>query len=74
MGTIILHPVWRGLRKGLDALRLQQWDDAAGAIEAWNEAQSSDPKYVKPYENLTAFGRPSGKLGGVRKVFGLVPR
>lgn len=29
-------------------------NDAAGAIEAWKQAQSADPKYVKPYENLTA--------------------
>jgi len=27
--------------------------DAAGALEAWKEAQQSDPRYIKPYENLT---------------------
>jgi tetratricopeptide (TPR) repeat protein len=29
-------------------------NDTAGAMEAWRQAQSIDPKYVKPYENLTA--------------------
>ncbi|HXM41803.1 MAG TPA: tetratricopeptide repeat protein [Bryobacteraceae bacterium] len=34
-------------------LARQSRNDAAGAIEAWKEAQKSDPRYVKPYENLT---------------------
>lgn len=34
-------------------LARQSRNDAAGAIEAWQEAQKSDPRYVKPYENLT---------------------
>jgi tetratricopeptide (TPR) repeat protein len=34
-------------------LARQGRNDAAGAIEAWKEAQKSDPRYVKPYENLT---------------------
>jgi tetratricopeptide (TPR) repeat protein len=28
-------------------------NDAAGAVDAWKEAQKSDPRYIKPYENLT---------------------
>jgi tetratricopeptide (TPR) repeat protein len=70
--------------KGLEAMRLEKWDaaagefgkavkiypkfaiawyqlglarqsrnDVAGAVEAWKQAQQSDPHYVKPYENLT---------------------
>ena len=27
-------------------------NDAAGAVDAWKEAQKSDPRYIKPYENL----------------------
>jgi tetratricopeptide (TPR) repeat protein len=34
-------------------LARQSRNDAAGAVEAWKEAQKSDPRYVKPYENLT---------------------
>jgi len=34
-------------------LARQSQNDAAGAVEAWKEAQGSDPRYVKPYENLT---------------------
>jgi tetratricopeptide (TPR) repeat protein len=34
-------------------LARQNRKDAAGAVEAWKEAQQSDPHYVKPYENLT---------------------
>ena len=34
-------------------LARQSRNDAAGAVEAWTEAQKSDPRYVKPYENLT---------------------
>ncbi len=35
-------------------LARQNKKDAAGAVEAWKEAQASDPlRYVKPYENLT---------------------
>jgi tetratricopeptide (TPR) repeat protein len=34
-------------------LARQSRNDAAGAVEAWKEAQQSDPRYVKPYENLT---------------------
>jgi tetratricopeptide (TPR) repeat protein len=34
-------------------LARQSQNDAAGAIEAWKEAQKSDARYVKPYENLT---------------------
>jgi len=29
-------------------------NDAAGAVEAWKEAQKSDPRYIKPYQSLTA--------------------
>lgn len=32
----------------------QSQNNLAGAIEAWKQAQTADPKYVKPYENLTA--------------------
>ena len=28
-------------------------NDIGGAVEAWKEALRSDPKYIKPYENLT---------------------
>jgi tetratricopeptide (TPR) repeat protein len=31
----------------------QSQNDAAGAVEAWKEAQKSDPRYIKPYGNLT---------------------
>jgi tetratricopeptide (TPR) repeat protein len=34
-------------------LARQSRNDLAGAAEAWQEAQKSDPRYVKPYENLT---------------------
>ena len=34
-------------------LARQSRNDAAGALEAWKEAQNSDPRYIKPYENLT---------------------
>jgi tetratricopeptide (TPR) repeat protein len=34
-------------------LARQSRHDAAGAIEAWKASQKSDPRYVKPYENLT---------------------
>lgn len=34
-------------------LARERRQDVPGAIEAWKQAQSSDPKYVKPYENLT---------------------
>jgi tetratricopeptide (TPR) repeat protein len=34
-------------------LARQSQNDAAGAIEAWKEAQKSDARYIKPYENLT---------------------
>src|ERR1039457_2366306 len=34
-------------------LARQSRNDAAGAVEAWKEAQKSDSRYVKPYENLT---------------------
>ncbi|MGA2739424.1 MAG: tetratricopeptide repeat protein [Bryobacteraceae bacterium] len=34
-------------------LARQSRNDPAGAIEAWKAAQKSDPRYVKPYENLT---------------------
>jgi tetratricopeptide (TPR) repeat protein len=34
-------------------LARQNGNDAAGAIEAWKAAQKSDPRYIKPYENLT---------------------
>lgn len=27
--------------------------DAAGALQAWKQAQQSDPRYIKPYESLT---------------------
>jgi tetratricopeptide (TPR) repeat protein len=32
----------------------QNKNDVAGAAEAWKEALKSDPKYLKPYEGLTA--------------------
>ncbi len=41
-------------------LARQSRNDAAGAMEAWKLAQSSDPKYVKPYENLTAMADHQG--------------
>ena len=31
----------------------QSRKDLAGALDAWKEAQKSDPRYIKPYENLT---------------------
>ena len=34
-------------------LARQSGNDAAGAVEAWKEAQTSDPRYIKPYESLT---------------------
>jgi len=34
-------------------LARQSRNDAAGAVAAWKEAQQSDPRYIKPYENLT---------------------
>jgi tetratricopeptide (TPR) repeat protein len=34
-------------------LARQSRNDPPGAVEAWKEAQKSDPRYVKPYENLT---------------------
>ncbi len=35
-------------------------NDSAGAVEAWKQAQASDPKYVKPYESLTALADGQG--------------
>jgi tetratricopeptide (TPR) repeat protein len=32
----------------------QKRNDAAGANEAWKQALASDPKYIRPYESLTA--------------------
>jgi len=32
----------------------QSRNDIPGAVEAWKEALKQDPKYVKPYESLTA--------------------
>ena len=34
-------------------LARQSRNDASGAVEAWKEAQKSDPRFIKPYENLT---------------------
>jgi tetratricopeptide (TPR) repeat protein len=34
-------------------LARQSRNDAPGAVGAWKEAQQSDPRYIKPYENLT---------------------
>jgi tetratricopeptide (TPR) repeat protein len=34
-------------------LARQNRNEAVGAVESWKEAQQSDPRYVKPYENLT---------------------
>jgi len=34
-------------------LARQSRNNAAGAVEAWKQAQKSDVHYVKPYENLT---------------------
>src|ERR1035441_1334273 len=34
-------------------LARQSRNNAPGAVEAWKEAQKSDPRYIKPYENLT---------------------
>jgi tetratricopeptide (TPR) repeat protein len=34
-------------------LARQTRNDAPGAVEAWKEAQKSDARYIKPYENLT---------------------
>jgi len=34
-------------------LARQSRNDAAGALEAWRASEKSDPRYVKPYENLT---------------------
>jgi tetratricopeptide (TPR) repeat protein len=35
-------------------LLCQKRNDAAGANDAWRQALASDPKYVRPYESLTA--------------------
>jgi tetratricopeptide (TPR) repeat protein len=32
----------------------QKGNDMAGAGDAWKQALASDPKYIRPYENLTA--------------------
>jgi tetratricopeptide (TPR) repeat protein len=34
-------------------LARQSRNDGPGALEAWKESQKSDPRYIKPYENLT---------------------
>lgn len=41
-------------------LARQQRKDLAGARDAWLAAQRSDPKYVKPYESLTALADRRG--------------
>ena len=38
----------------------QNRNDAAGARDAWKAAQRSDPKYLKPYEGLTALADRRG--------------
>jgi len=38
----------------------QNRKDTAGAVDAWKQALQSDPKYVRPYENLTAQADHSG--------------
>lgn len=35
-------------------LARQTRNDASGAVEAWKQAQSSDPRYIEPYEELAA--------------------
>jgi tetratricopeptide (TPR) repeat protein len=45
----------------------QAKNDAAGAMEAWKRAQSSDPKYVKPYENLTAMSDRQGNFAAAEE-------
>jgi tetratricopeptide (TPR) repeat protein len=35
-------------------LLCQKRNDAAGASDAWKQALASDPKYIRPYESLTA--------------------
>ncbi len=42
-------------------LSRQSQNNLAGAIEAWKQAQAADPKYVKPYENLTAVADRQGQ-------------
>jgi tetratricopeptide (TPR) repeat protein len=38
----------------------QSGNDIAGAVEAWKQAQQSDPRYVRPYESLTALADRKG--------------
>jgi tetratricopeptide (TPR) repeat protein len=41
-------------------LARQNRNDLAGAVEAWKQAQTSDPHYVKPYESLTTMADRKG--------------
>ena len=63
--TTLLAPknARKAYERGLEAMRAADTghlvlstlhtNDAAGAVEAWKEAQTSDPRYIKPYESLT---------------------
>jgi len=41
-------------------LALQRRNQAAAAVEAWQQSRDSDPHYLKPYENLTIFADQMG--------------
>ncbi len=38
----------------------QKRNDATGASDAWKQALASDPKYIRPYESLTALADHNG--------------
>jgi tetratricopeptide (TPR) repeat protein len=51
--AVAAYPKFAAAWFELGVLR-QSRNDLAGAAEAWKEALKSDPKYVRPYEGLTA--------------------
>jgi len=52
--AVQLYPKFAMAWYQLGEIRLAR-GDLAGAVEAWRESAKADPKYVKPWEKLTAF-------------------
>jgi tetratricopeptide (TPR) repeat protein len=52
-------------------LARQNQNDVTDAIEAWKQALSSDPKYLKPYENLTVWADQRGDWADAEKYSSL---
>lgn len=49
----------------------QNRNDPAGAVDAWKHAQRSDPRYVNPYEALTAAADKRGDWAESEKYAGM---